>query len=153
MLKNSISLYRFLFLFYCLVQGTVAIQYGCYDTQSFTSSFHSVYSLKSQNNPSRDKMKYFDETDGRIHEDYWTKEYTTSGDNINSLTESTCISVESLEDGTFYEDDNDEFVATLSEMSDCHVEQNYSDDELLDEYCRESELRYQPGTIWMFLTG
>ena len=79
---------------------------------------------------------------GTRHKDYWTNEYTTSGDNIMSLTESTCISVESLEDGTFYEDDNDEFVATLSEMSDCHVGQNYSDDDLLDEYCRESELRY-----------
>ena len=99
-----------------------------------------------------DKMKYFDDNNiGTVHEDYWTKEYTTSGDNIKSLTESTCISVESLEDGTFYEEDNDEFVATLSEMSDCHVEQNYSDDELLDEYCRESELRYTPDTIWMFL--
>ena len=63
------------------------------------------------------------------------------GDDIVSLTESTSISVESLEDGTFYEDDNEEFVATLSEMSEKDTRLNYSDDELLDEYCRESELR------------
>ena len=63
------------------------------------------------------------------------------GDNIVSLTESTSVSVESLEDGTFYEDDNEEFVATLSEMSEKDTRLNYSDDELLDEYCRESELR------------
>ena len=50
-------------------------------------------------------------------------------DNIISLTESTCISVESLEDRTFYEDDNDEFVATLSEMSEKDTRLNYSDDE------------------------
>ena len=87
-------------------------------------------------------MRNIDENVGTIPEDYWTKEYTTSGDNIISLTESTCISVESLEDGTFYEEDNEEFVATLSEMSDCQEGQNYSDDELLDEYCRESQLRY-----------
>ena len=62
-------------------------------------------------------------------------------DNIISLTESTCISVESLEDRTFYEDDNDEFVATLSEMSEKDTRLNYSDDELLEEYCRESEVR------------
>ena len=67
--------------------------------------------------------------------DCWTEE-----DHMMSLTESTCISVESLEDGTFYEDDNDEFVATLSEMSE-KDRLNYSDDELLDEYCRESEVR------------
>ena len=82
-------------------------------------------------------MKNIDESEGTRHKD------TRSGDNIRSLTESTCISVESLEDGTFYEDDNDEFVATLSEMSDCQAGQNYSDDELLDEYCRENELRYK----------
>ena len=91
----------------------------------------------------RDKMRNIDENVGRRPEDYRTEEYRTSEDNIMSLTESTCISVESLEDGTFYEDDNDEFVATLSEMSDCQAGQNYSDDELLDEYCRENELRYK----------
>ena len=96
-------------------------------------------------------MKNIDENAGTRHKDYWTKKYTRSEDNIRSLTESTCISVESLEDGTFYEDDNDEFVATLSEMSDCHVGQNCSDDELLDEYCRESELRYKTDSSWMFL--
>ena len=68
--------------------------------------------------------------------DCWTEE-----DHMMSLTESTCISVESLEDGTFYEDDNDEFVATLSEMSEKDRRLNYSDDELLHEYCRESEVR------------
>ena len=81
------------------------------------------------------------ENSGRMVGHYCYTDDAMSVDNIMSLTESTCVSVESLEDGTFYEDDNDEFVATLSEMSDCHEGQNYSDDELLDEYCRESELR------------
>ena len=92
-------------------------------------------------------MRNIDENVGTRPGGCWTKEYTTSGDNIRSLTESTCISVESLEDGTFYEDDNEEFVATLSEMSDCHEGQNYSDDELLDEYCRETELRYEQNPL------
>ena len=91
-------------------------------------------------------MRNIDENVGTIPGDYWTKEYTTSGDNIISLTESTCISVESLEDGTFYEEDNEEFVATLSEMSEKDaglIGVNYSDDELLDEYCRDGGLKYQ----------
>ena len=113
--------------------------YGCYDSPSLRA-FTIVCS----------KVKTFKENNEKLDENVGTKipgprniQRLDSIDNIMSMTESTCISVESLEDGTFYEDDNDEFVATLSEMSDCHVGQNYSDDELLDEYCRESELRYK----------
>ena len=80
------------------------------------------------------------ENSGRMAVHYCYTDDALSVDNIMSLTESTCVSVESLEDGTFYEDDNDEFVATLSEMSE-KDRLNYSDDELLDEYCRESEVR------------
>ena len=58
-----------------------------------------------------------------------------TGTEVTSITDSVL-------DNSYDDDDlNDELVGTLSEMSDKDVSVLYSDDELMDEYCKENESR------------